>query len=173
MNNRQARGLAVLSAADGRRVGTVEGAFLDADAKRVAGFSISNGRECGRMPGSRRTIDSAEVRELGSSGLTIDEATAHGAGVKSAYLSLVPLEDLAKRTVVTEGGDYVGRVVTVAFDERTFRLTQVVVCPGFLRGHRLVPADRLVRIGRDLLVVADAAPTRDVTGAVLANAGWD
>ena len=171
MDNRQARGLAVLSAADGRRVGTVEGIFLDPDAKRVAGFSISGG-ERGRMPGSRRTIDSAEVRELGSGGLTIDDATAHGARVNSAYLSLVPLEDLAKRTVVTEGGAYVGRVVTVAFDERTFRLTQVEVCPGFLRGHRLVPADRLVRIGRDLLVVADAAPTSDDAGAALANAAW-
>jgi uncharacterized protein YrrD len=172
MNHRQARGLAVFGAADGRRIGTVDGAFLDPAAKRVVGFSISGG-ERGRTPGARRTIDSAEVQDLGSGGLTIDDATAHGAGTNAAYLSLVPLEDLAKRTVVTQGGAYVGRVVTVAFDVRTFRLTQVEVSPGFLRGRKLLPADRLVRIGRDLLVVADAVPTRDDAGATLANAAGD
>ena len=162
MNSKHLKGLALVTIADGTKLGTIDHAFLDLAARRVAGFSISTGgRPLGWAVEAGMAVDAAEVHSLGPDALTLDDAAAHGAEVNAAYGALVPLGELTKRKVVTEGGVFVGEVASLDFDERTFRVTQVEVSPGFLRRHQRVPADRLVSIGRDVLVVADAAPGRD------------
>ena len=42
------------------------------------------------------------------------------------------------------------------FDDATFALTGLEVSPGLFRTKTRIPADRLVRIGPDVVVVADA-----------------
>jgi uncharacterized protein YrrD len=173
VNSKHVKGLAVIGAADGTRLGTVDHAFLDLVAMRVVGFSVATGgRPLSWAPEAGLTVDAAEVRSLGPAALTLG-AAARGDAVDAAYGALVPLGELAKRTVVTEGGAFVGKVASLDFDERTFRVTQVEVSPGFLRSHKLVPADRLVSIGRDVLVVADAVPRREDRARVAAAAASD
>ena len=43
------------------------------------------------------------------------------------------------------------------FDERTFAITEVEVSPGFMKTNTRIPLDQLVRIGQDVVVVADVA----------------
>ena len=91
--------------------------------------------------------------------------------MNAAAGSSVPLDEVTKRKVVTEGGADVGNVASLEFDERSFRVTQVEVSPGFFKSNHHVPADQVVRIGPDVVVVADAVvPTADTgAGAVPAS----
>ena len=159
MNSKQIRGLTVINLADGTQVGTVDQVFLDLAAKQVVGFSITNG--VGPFGGARDnapTVAASAVHSLGPDALTLDDVTAaHAAWVGATYGPVVPLDDVVGRRVVTEGGINVGDVVSLGFDERTFAVTDVEVSPGFLKTHTSLPLGRLVRIGQDVLVVADVA----------------
>lgn len=159
MNSKQIRGLTVINLADGTQVGTVDQVFLDLAAKQVVGFSITDG--VGPFGGARDnapTVAASAVHSLGPDALTLDDVTAaHAAWVDATFGPVVPLDDVVGRRVVTEGGINVGDVVSLGFDEQTFAITEVEVSPGFLKTHTSIPLDRLVRIGQDVLVVADAA----------------
>ena len=159
MNSKQIRGLTVINLADGTQVGTVDQVFLDLAAKQVVGFSITHG--VGPFGGTRDnapTVAASAVHSLGPDALTLDDVTAaHAAWVGATYGPVVPLDDVVGRRVVTEGGANVGDVVSLGFDDRTFAITEVEVTPGFLKTHTHIPLDRLVRIGPDVLVVADGA----------------
>lgn len=159
MNSKQIRGLTVINLADGTQVGTIDQVFLDLAAKRVVGFSITNG--VGPFGGARDkapTVAASAVHSLGPDALTLDDVTAaHAAWVDATFGAVVPLDDVVGRRVVTEGGANVGDVVSLGFDETTFAITEVEVSPGFLKTHTHIPLDQLVRIGQDVLVVADGA----------------
>jgi uncharacterized protein YrrD len=170
MNGKQIRGLTVINIADGTQVGTVDQVFLDLVAKQVAGFSITNG--VGPFGGSRDsapTVAASNVHSLGADALMLDDVTAaHAAWVDGQYGALVSLDDLAGRKVVTEGGTDIGTVASVEFDEHTFGLTAVEVSPGFLKSHTRIPLAQLIRIGQDVLVVADAAAVAGQPATVIA-----
>lgn len=159
MNSKQIRGLTVINLADGTQVGTIDQVFLDLAAKQVVGFSITNG--VGLFGGARDkapTVAASAVHSLGPDALTLDDVTAaHAAWVDATFGAVVPLDDVVGRRVVTEGGANVGDVVSLGFDETTFAITEVEVSPGFLKTHTHIPLDQLVRIGQDVLVVADGA----------------
>jgi uncharacterized protein YrrD len=159
MNSKHIRGLTVINLADGTQVGTVDQVFLDLAAKQVVGFSITNG--VGPFGGARDnapTVAASAVHSLGPDALTLDDVTAaHAAWVDATFGAVVPLDDVVGRRVMTEGGTNVGDVVSLGFDDRTFAITEVEVSPGFLKTHTHIPLDQLVRIGQDVLVVADGA----------------
>jgi uncharacterized protein YrrD len=170
MNSKQIRGLTVINIADGTQVGTIDQVFLDLDAKQVVGFSITNG--VGPFGGARSnapTVAASGVHSLGPDALMLDDVTAaHAAWVDAAYGTLVPLDDVVGRKVMTEGGVNLGNVASLAFDEQSFAITEVEVSPGFLKTNTHIPLDQLVRIGQDVLVVTDVA----VPGALIsAGAG--
>lgn len=158
MNSKQIRGLTVINIADGTQVGTIDQVLLDLSAKQVVGFSITNG--VGPFGGARDnapTVAASGVHSLGPDALTLDDVTAaHDAWVGAAFGTVVPIDDVLGRRVMTEGGTNLGEVVSLGFDERTFAITEVEVSPGFLKTKTHIPFDELVRIGQDVLVVTDA-----------------
>jgi uncharacterized protein YrrD len=107
-------------------------------------------------------VAAAAIHSLGPDAVTLDDVTAaHAAWVDGAYGPLESLTAVIGRKVVTDGGTDVGEVVSLEFDERTFAITAVEVSPGFLKANTHVPLDQLVRMGQDVLVVADVAAKRD------------
>lgn len=175
MNSKQIRGLTVINIADGTQVGTVDQGFLDLAAKQVVGFSITNG--VGPFGGTRDnapTVATSGVHSLGPDALTLDDVTlAHAAWVGASFGPLEPLDDVIGRRVMTEGGANVGDVVSLGFDERTFALTDVEVSPGFLKSNTHIPLARLVRIGQDVVVVADAIVASGEPDTVAGLDGWE
>jgi uncharacterized protein YrrD len=112
-------------------------------------------------------VAASGVHSLGPDALTLDDVTtAHAAWVGAAYGTLVALDDVVGRGVMTEGGVNLGNVVSLAFDERSFAITEVEVSPGFLKTNTHIPLEQLVRIGQDVLVVADVAVAGELAGAV-------
>lgn len=158
MNSKHVRGVAVVSIADGAKIGTIDRAFLDPATRRIVGFSLGSGG--GLLSGGGEpamTIDVNEIHSLGPDAITVDSAAAaRGAETSAAAASLVDLEDLTKRKVLTEGGTLVGNLVSVDFDERSFQLTQVEASPGFFKSNKHIPIDQITSIGSDVVIVVDA-----------------
>ena len=158
MNSKHVKGTAVVSIADGAKIGTIDRAYFDPATKQVVGFSLASGG--GLLSGGGEpamTIDIDEIHSLGPDALTVDSAAAaRGQRTSAATESLVDMDDLTKRKVLTEGGTLVGQLASVDFDEKGFRLTDIEVSPGFFKSNKKVPIDQIVSIGSDVVVVADA-----------------
>ena len=157
VNSKHVKGLAVVSIADGSKIGSVDRGFVDPATKQVVGFSLGGGG--GLLGGGEpaMTIDVDEIHSLGPDAMTVDSATAaRGAQTSAAAGALVDLEDLSKHKVLTEGGTLVGQLVSVDFDEKSFRLTQIEASPGFFKSNKHIPLDQVTSIGGDVIVVADA-----------------
>jgi uncharacterized protein YrrD len=163
MNSKDIRGLPVISITDGTQVGTIDQVYLDLIAKQVVGFSITNGvGPFGGVRNSAPTVAASGIHSLGPDALTIDDiAAAHAGWVGATYGPVETLDALTGRKVVTEGGANAGDVTSVEFDAQTFSITEVEVSPGFLKTNTHVSLDRLVRIGPDVLVIADVVSGLD------------
>ena len=169
MNHKQIAGLAVISIADGTKVGTIDQVYVDPIAKRIVGFAIKpEGARLGAD--APNLIDVDDVHALGHDALTLNDTNAvRGDRTRSAMAALVEVDELTKRKVVTEGGTLVGQVAGVEFDERSFGMTQIEVSPGYFKSNKHVATNQIVSVG-EMVIVADsvctpegepaAAPTR-------------
>ncbi len=159
MDSHEVKGRPVVGIADGTRVGTVDRVFLDLAARRVVGFGIAAaGRRFGTGPGEPEpTLAASAVRSLGPDALMVEDvAAAHAAWVAGNYREVTAADDLVGRKVVTEGGADVGHVSAVEFDAATFAVTGLTVASGVFRSKSAIPIAAIVRIGPDVVVVADA-----------------
>lgn len=169
MNNKDVKGIAVISIADGEKLGTVDQAYVDQASKRIVGFAVGSGGgllAADSAPAFK--IDADEVQSLGPDALTLDrKLEVSGEQTNARYGELAELDELTQRKVVTEGGTFVGQVASVDFDERTFRLTEFEASPGFFKSNRRVPVDQVISVGADLVVVSNAvcAPETNATPA--------
>lgn len=160
MNSKDLRGLPVYTLVDGALLGTIEDLMLDLAAKRIAGVSIRRG--IGSFGSDERPIIAVSaIHAIGPDGLTVADITAAYADWHVAsYGVLIPLGELAGRTVVAQGGTragWGGAVASVGFDERTFALTEIEVSHGVLGGRSRIPLAHVVRFGPDVVVVRDEA----------------
>lgn len=177
MNSKQLKGLAVISIAEGEKLGMVTRADLDPAAKRVVGFAFA--APSGLFaPEFAPWVETARVHSLGPHALTLDDkrVVQDETGAETAA-GVVELDSLLKRKVVTEGGTYVGQVASLEFDEQDFVLTQLEVSPGVFKGNQHVPIGQVMSIGPDLIIVTNAvcAPpdvTADSDAAGTAEHPW-
>jgi len=164
MNSKQLKGLKVIDLVDCTALGTVDHAMFDPTAQKVVGFSVVGG-QVGGLAEDGLMVAAASVHALGPDALTLDNAVlAHQAWVDAVYGPLEPLDALAKRKLVTEGGTNVGEVVSVEFDPQTFAMTGVEVSPGFFKANTHLAGSHVLRVGPDVVVVADAATTAAESG---------
>jgi sporulation protein YlmC with PRC-barrel domain len=176
MKNSQLKGLSVISIAEGKKLGTIARVFFDPATQQVVAFEVHQGGGLlGPEPDRSRMIDVEEVQALGPDALMIaDESALRSQETAGPSADLVELDALTSRKVVAEGGTQVGAVASTDVDERTFHLRSVEVSPGFFQTNREIPADQVVSIGIDVLVVTDAVcapePASDA-GSPAADAG--
>lgn len=155
MNSSRMKGLAVVSIADGEKLGTIDRVYVDPTRLRVVGFRV-HGPGGLLQRGTSSLVDVADIRALGSDALTLNDRSALREPASGRIEGVADLEDLAKDKVVTESGTYVGEVVSFEFDERTFGLKAVEVSPGFFKANKVIPVELMISVGTDLVVVADA-----------------
>ena len=155
------KGTAVVSLADGAKLGAIDHVYLDPHRKEIVAFSFHQG---GLLGGKQAgVVDVGHVHAFGPDAVTIDGAAAvrNELAIDARCDGLIDLEDLLKRTVITEGGTVVGQVAAVQFGQDSYKLTAVEVTGGLFQGTRSIAADHIAQIGAELVVVADAV----VTGA--------
>lgn len=161
MNNKQVVGLAVISIADGAKLGTIDRVFADPSAMRIVGFSVKP--TSGLLPNeTANLLDVDDVHAVGHDAITLNDTNAiRGDRVNAMMDSLIEFNDLEGKKVVTQGGTYVGNVASLEFDEHSFGLTQVEVSPGFFKSNKHVTTDQVVSVG-EMVIVDDAVCGPDV-----------
>jgi uncharacterized protein YrrD len=139
----------------GVKAGTVDQIFFDPSTKRVAGFVLQ--ADPALPDALPRLVDAAAVHALGADALTVpDVAAVREPATGLPFTTLVDLDELAKRQVVTEGGTLLGQVATVEIDPQTLQLARIEVSAGFFKSNRWIPAAQVTRVGADAIMVADA-----------------
>ena len=159
MDAKHIKGLRVIDLADGVTLGTIDQIFLDPGTKRIVSFGLSADPEGLDRSQPRQVIAADAVRTLGADALTV--ASPPTGAVRSTPTSdrpttLVEIDDLIKRQVMTESGTLLGEVAAAQVVPETLQLARIEVSPGFFKGNRWFPAERITRLGGDVVVVAEA-----------------
>ncbi len=157
VSTRLVKGTAVVSLDDGAKLGKIDHVYLDPARKEIVAFSFQHG---GGLLGGKTShlVDVADVHGIGQDAVTLDGAAVVRSelAVAAKRAELVDLEDLLKRTVITESGTVIGQVAAIGFGLDTYRLTGIEVSPGFFKTRATIAAEEIENIGEELIVVADA-----------------
>jgi sporulation protein YlmC with PRC-barrel domain len=157
MNNARLTGLAVVSIADGEKVGVVSSIVLDLADRRIAHLEVESKGGLLSPSGPHWLLDTADVHAIGPDALTIADRSALKEDLPvRGDVVLLPVGEFLKRKVVTEGGTFVGTVASVEFDEHSRRMTQIEASPGFFKHNRMIPIDQVGNLGNEIVIVADA-----------------
>lgn len=161
MNSKQLKGLAVISIADGEKLGTIDRVLVDPAAHKVVGFGVRHGGG-GIIPtpmdsADEELIDVDDIHALGQDAITLDDkGKVRGDNTRAQGAKLIDLDELTKLKVVTEGGTYLGDLASAEIDEISYAFKELEVSPGFFQSNRHVPISQIVNIGHELIVVSDA-----------------
>jgi len=155
MATRMVKGTPVVSLADGANLGTVDRVYLDPASKAIVGFTFHAGGFFRHRSASM--VDVANVHAIGPDAITLTDASTVRSEVAIGPRcdGLIDLDDLLKRQVITEGGQLVGQVLAIEFDQDAYALARIEVSQGGGNPNAAIPATRITNIGADLIVVAD------------------
>ena len=153
-----AKGTPVISLADGSKLGTIDHVYFDPVGKAVVGFTFHQGGLFNR--GSSGLVEITDVHAFGADAVTITDVSAVRSElvVESYKDTLLDLEELLHRTVMTETGTQIGRVRAIQFGDASYQLSGLEVeSPDAQRPVR-ISADRIQTIGAEMIITADAEP---------------
>lgn len=156
-------GLEVVSLEDASVVGEVDGLIVDETRGRVAGLVVDMGLY------EAKVISYDDIRTIGEDAVMLD-----GAGSLKPISEHPELRQIAERDVniddalaITDAGAIVGLVGDYYIDTASGEIKGVEVTSGEDDGEGrtyIVPADVVVRIGKDLVMLAS-----DFTGRAVAS----
>jgi uncharacterized protein YrrD len=165
------KGLPVITMAEGKQVGKIDDLIVDPERKAVSWLRLHSG---GMLGGERLWVSTEAVHGVGEDAVTINaEADARAPADAPDALALVKAKrGVIGNTVITESGERVGEVRDYEFDPDTFALTSLSVPPGMnVVGEILmIPGDKVLTIGKDMIVVAADATMQPEVMAEVGNA---
>ena len=165
------KGLPVITMAEGKQIGKIDDLIIDPERKAVSWLRLHSG---GMLGGERLWVSTEAVHGVGEDAVTINaEADARAPADAPEALALVKAKrGVIGNKVMTENGERVGEVRDYEFDPDTFALTSLSVPPGMnVVGEILmIPGDKVLTIGKDMIVVAADATMRPEVMAEVGNA---
>ncbi len=150
-------GMAVVSLADGKRIGTCDDFYFEPATQSVYGIRIKTGML------SHRILPTTSINSIGKDALTIanDEQLISESELKKMP-TIVAGYNLNSYKVMSESGTIVGKLGNVLIDVSVpdaLRITSFELTGNILQhigGHYATfPADRVTRYGEDVLVIPD------------------
>lgn len=155
MSIKLVKGTPVVNLADGSTLGAIDHVYFDPVRLAVVGFTFHHG---GGIFGGGATglVDVADVHAFGSDAVTIDDASVvrSEVAIEARRSELLDLESLLHRTVMTDGGERVGRVAAIQFGDASYRLMGIDVDDGETNRPRRIAADAIRAIGEEWIIVA-------------------
>ena len=157
MNAADIKGKAVISIANGARLGRVEDVLFDPQGLAIAAFRVS-------AVGQQAVIPFDQVHSVGSDAVMVPgDDVAQWITTSSAAEGLISLDDLKHRKVVDDAGTFLGTPAVIEVAARDGRLRQLRVHKGGLLGMggetTTVPGGDVTGVGPDVIVVrADTRP---------------
>lgn len=156
---------AVVSIADGAKLGYVEDVLFDPAALRVAALCIS-------ANGQQATIPYDQLSGVGGDAVTVGSSdVARWAHTDSSTAALRTLDDMSKLKVLDEAGTLHGTLTGIEIDPTSGKITLVEAHKGGVLGiggsSLTVPVSRITSIGPEVMVVSSpgGAGTRDHEGS--------
>ncbi len=162
-NARALVGRAVVSVADGEKLGAVSDVLLDVEGRTVRGFTVSAG-DVGWLHREQPAVVPLEhIRTIGPQAITVENKD--GITVMDAPFADAPMLDSIRTRVVTAGGEVIGDGDDLAFDDTNGAIVALHLAPqgGFLgigATTHTIPVAEIVGFGRDVITVQDAALAR-------------
>ena len=151
------KGLPVITMAEGKQVGKIDDLIIDPERKVVSWLRLHTGG----FLGGELWVPVAAVHGVGEDAVTINaEADARAPADAPEALALVKAKrGVIGNKVITENGERVGEVRDFEFDLDTFALTSLSVPPGMnvVGDVLMIPGDKVLTIGKDMIVVATDA----------------
>lgn len=160
MNDKQLKGIPVISVADAEQLGTVERAYLDPESRQIVGFSFHQSGGF-LQPESAPLVDTSDIQSFGPDVLTLaNPAMIRGKDTAARYADLMDVDRLHGRQVFTEDGQELGKIDSIEFDEHSYRLTGFELGTGFFDNPQPVLVDDIVTIGAEVIVVRNTVVER-------------
>lgn len=142
----EADGRPVISRASAETLGELKHVVVDVPARRIVALHVAGGRRNARL------VDWSSIVGFGPDGIVVeDEAAARPPADSRESAVAAGKLDLDGREVLTDGGDSLGRLTDIVFDEGSGALVALAV------GEAEHAADRLSAIG-PYCVILRAAP---------------
>jgi sporulation protein YlmC with PRC-barrel domain len=158
MDASKLRDMAIVSMAEGSRLGRIEGLFFDPTTLRLQALQARGEQE-------RFLVPLELVQTIGSDAVMVESSQATRAASRSGALgNLVELNDLKQLKVVDAGGGFVGTVEQIEVDPVSGALMRLGVHKGGILGmggetrHFEVSAIRSV--GKELITLTEVVETR-------------
>ncbi len=157
------KGLAVVTMAEGKRVGNVDELVIDSDRKAIRWLRLRRGG----ISGERFWIPMEAVHGVGEHAVTINaEADVRNPADAAEAEELAKAKRLLVGSkAVTESGDYVGQVKDYEFAPDTFALSQLYIPLSRFGQVRVIPATKVLTIGKDVTILAGDALKQAETDA--------
>ena len=157
------RKLAVLDISTGQILGLVRHIIFDHENQSLAGIGFS-----AWVWNSRKYITREAIRGIGDHALTIDSfESAKTLREQTALLRLIKANiPLLGAQVITTGGRLLGTVEDYTLAPMDYTLAEILLSGGLaqdlFRGYGRVPAQSILAIGRDAVVVHNDALSRNM-----------
>lgn len=158
-NAKDVEGMPVVAIADGKKLGTVDELVVSPDELRLLGFVMKSG-----LFGHRElVVEAGDIRAFGADAITIDSEDAARISDDAAAEfgeARAAGRRITGSKVVTESGSLIGSVSDFVIDERSLRITTLLLGGSFMTGADAIPTNRVISVGPDMIVVADQADSR-------------
>ena len=147
------KGLAVVSIADGIKVGYVDDVVFHGPPLRAAALGVT-------ADGQRGVIPFEQIRSIGNDAVTIPSADVTRCGNGATTLAGMPgLDDLHKLKVVDEAGTFLGTVHELEVAPDSGHVTEVRTQKGGVFGigaqrHEVAAGD-ITSVGNEVLVIPE------------------
>lgn len=152
---RELQGIAVVDVAGGEKLGVVADVIVSPDDGRLLAFVMREGSILSRK---EWVIEVDDVRSIGRDAVTVEGADlAHipEAAAEAIQEARGSDRQLIGRKAVTQGGTALGTINDFMLDEGSRRLAAVVIGGGMLEKSDAIPADRILSVGPDMVVIRD------------------
>lgn len=157
MEIKDLHGIAVVSIADGAKLGTVEDVLMDGAQRRVDALRVESG---GLLRRQHMVVPFTALRSIGVDAVMVADAAALSPAPDHTADGRHSAGDLDKMRVVTENGAYLGNLSNARFDPATGVVSEFEIGAGGIGGilghKKMIDAASVTSIGPDIMVVPDA-----------------
>lgn len=157
MNVKEIKGIAVVSITGGEKLGTVEDVIIDSQTRSIGAFKLQSGSLRHK---EHSYVPFGAVRSIGADAIMIqtgDDLQSTFGERPSGYHTLGSIGNVK---VVSEAGEFIGKLANVRFDTTTGAVTEFEVgksgITGVFSSSTMIDAASVTTIGQDIMVVPDS-----------------
>ena len=149
------QGIAVVDVGGGKKLGSVGDLVVAPENGRIVALTVGSGM----LGGADSYVAAEDVRAIGPDAVTVqgeDVVRRQSEMPEGLRAARDASRNLAGKKVVTENGTYLGTVSDYLIDDTALRVTGLTIGGGLLSSEDAVTADRIISVGPDAVIVADA-----------------